>query len=325
MKLFIDSKPLKNANAGRGVGHYTRMLIEAIRTHTNIELVDSWERADVVHYPFFDLFFLTLPFSKPKPTVVTVHDVIPLLYPNHYPKGLRGAAKQFIQTMSLSGAHRIVTDSDCSTADVIRYLKQPKEKVETVYLAPDPGYSPASKSDIEAVKNKYGLDKPYFLYVGDINYNKNLPELLEHFSKLSDEYLLVMVSKPLKRDNPAADFLWKEIDQRNLESRMRILSDVPIEAMRAIYGGSFWYVQPSLYEGFGLPVLEAQACGCPVISTSGGSLKEIAGVSCLDFDLIKSAIEVDRNQFIQLGFQNVDRFSWVKTAKKMEAIYERIL
>jgi glycosyltransferase involved in cell wall biosynthesis len=324
MKLNINTIPLTNANAGRGVGQYTRMLIEAIRTHTDIELVDSWEQADVVHYPFFDLFFLTLPLHKPKPTVVTVHDVIPLLYPDHYPKGLRGAAKQLIQTMSLSGAHRIVTDSDCSTADVVRLLKQPQEKVETVYLAPDPGYSPASKAGIETVKSTYGLNKPYFLYVGDINYNKNLPELLRFFSKLGDEYLLVMVTKPLRRSNPAADFLWKQIDALGIENRLRILNEVPLEPldeMRALYSGALWYVQPSLYEGFGLPVLEAQTCGCPVISTLGGSLKEICNDSCFNFELIGSAPEVDRNPFIQLGYNNVARFSWEKAADLMSRVY----
>ena len=77
-------------------------LIEAVKKYTDIELVDTESQAEVVHYPFFDLFFLTLPFSKPKPTVVTIHDVIPLLYPEQYPKGLRGAIKQTIQTILIS-------------------------------------------------------------------------------------------------------------------------------------------------------------------------------------------------------------------------------
>jgi glycosyltransferase involved in cell wall biosynthesis len=328
MKLNINTAPLTNANAGRGVGQYTRMLIESIRNHTNIDLVDLQEQADVVHYPFFDLFFLTLPLSKPKPTVVTVHDVIPLLYPQAYPRGLRGSLKLSLQALSLQGAKKIVTDSDCSTSDVVHFLRQPKGKVQTVYLAPHPGYSPASKTDIETVKNIYGLDKPYFLYVGDINYNKNLPELLKNFAQLNGDFLLTIVSQPLTRSNPAAGFLWKEIDALGIEGRLRILNDVPIEPldnMRALYSGAFWYVQPSLYEGFGLPVLEAQACGCPVISTPGGSLKEICSNSCFNFELISSAPEVDRNQFIQLGYNNIKRFSWKKTAAKMKALYETIL
>lgn len=324
MKLNINTKPLTDGNAGRGVGQYTRMLIEAIGTYTNIGLVESSSEADVVHYPFFDLFFLTLPLSKPIPTVVTIHDVIPLLYPKQYPKGVRGAIKQLIQISSLGGVKRIVTDSNCSTNDVVKYLNQPKEKVETVYLAPDPEYSPATKNEIDTVRNKFGLNKPYFLYVGDINYNKNLPMLFEVFSEHNDQCDLVLVSKTLSRDNPAAKSHWDKIDELGIEKRIKILSNISIEEMKAIYSGAFWYVQPSLYEGFGLPVLEAQACGCPVISTSGGSLKEICGNSCLDFNLFKSAAEVDRRQFIQQGFLNVERFPWIKTAKQMEAIYEKV-
>jgi len=329
MKLHINTKPLTDGNAGRGVGQYTRMLVESLKQYTDISLVNTQAEADVVHYPFFDLFFLTLPFRKPRPTIVTVHDVIPLLYPKQYPRGVRGMAKQLAQTTSLGGAQKIVTDSDTSTGDVIKFLHQPKEKVETVYLAPDPRYQQSTKEEVDLVRGKYSLDKPYFLYVGDINYNKNLPRLLRSFSELSThDSLLVLVSRNLRRDNPAADFLWKEIDRLNLESRLRILTDVPVDAlaeMKGLYGGAFWYIQPSLYEGFGLPVLEAQACGCPVISTHGGSLKEIAGTSCLEFDLFTSSPEVDRRQFIDKGFENVKRFSWEKTVRQMNDLYERCL
>jgi len=325
MKIFIDQRPLTDGNAGRGVGQYTRLLVEAIRKYTSIELVDSQEKAEVVHYPFFDLFFLTLPLRKPKPTLVTIHDVIPLLYPEQYPKGFRGTIKQAVQTVSLSGVEKIITDSDCSTKDVVKFLSQPKDKVETVYLAPDPKYSPATKAQIELMKNKYELNKPYFLYVGDINYNKNLPELFEAFAALSSDYLIVLVSRTLRRDNPVAASLWQQIDKLGIENRLRVLNSVDNQEMNPIYSGAFWYVQPSLYEGFGLPVLEAQACECPVISTSGGSLKEICGDSCLDFNLLKSSLNVDRQQFIQLGIANVKRFSWEKTVDKMKAVYEEMV
>lgn len=327
MKLNINTKPLTDGNAARGVGQYTRMLIEALKTYTDLELVSSEALADVVHYPFFDLFFLTLPLNKTKPTVVTIHDVIPLLYPKQYPKGLRGMTKLVIQSLSLKGVQTIVTDSDCSAHDVINYLKQPREKVATVYLAPDSRFKPASKRQIDAIKDKYALDKPYFLYVGDINYNKNLPELFRVFADLKGDYLLTLVSKSLRRDNPAAASLWLEIDRLGIETKMRILTDVPVEPLdelRSIYSGALWYVQPSLYEGFGLPVLEAQACECPVISTQGGSLKEIAGHSCLEFERFAMAEAVDRRQFIQWGLTNVRRFSWEKTASQMEAIYETV-
>jgi glycosyltransferase involved in cell wall biosynthesis len=328
MKLYIDTKPMRNANAGRGVGQYTRMLIDAIKKYTDISIVDTIQAADVVHYPFFDLFFLTLPIFKSKPTVVTIHDVIPLRYPQQYPKGVRGLIKQYIQTFALGNTRAIVTDSDCSTDDVVQLLGQPKEKVKTVYLAPDPRFTPASRELVENVKNKYALSAPYFLYVGDINYNKNLPALLTTFSELPKNYLLVLVSNALRRDNPAATFLWHIIDSLGIEPRLRVLTNVvndPLNELCGLYSGAFWYIQPSLYEGFGLPVLEAQACGCPVLSTEGGSLKEITYHSCMNFDSFKQLpLEALRSKYINLGIKNRNRFNWENTANLMKEVYEKI-
>lgn len=327
MKLFIDTRSTRNANAGRGVGQYTRMLIEAMRLYSDIHLVDSTREADVVHYPFFDLFFLTLPVIKPRPTVVTIHDVIPLLYPREYPKGIRGTIKQYLQTASLRGVSKIVTDSQTSTTDVIKQLHQPEEKVETVYLAADPRFSPASNREIESTLHHFGLYQPYLLYVGDINYNKNLPDLFTMVSRTKKPIDLVMVSKAMSRTNPAAIHLWNMVDDLGIGDRLRVLTDVPYDdltMMRSIYSAATWYVQPSLYEGFGLPILEAQACGCPVITSMGGSLAEVAGKSCLKFDLSDTAlIESDRAPHIELGFENLKRFSWKKTAEQMTRIYQQ--
>lgn len=324
MKIFIDTRPLKDGNAGRGVGQYTRLLVEAIKKYTNIVLVDSQKEAEVVHYPFFDLFFLTLPLSKPKPTMVTIHDVIPLLYPKQYPKGLRGVIKQAVQAVSLRNVNRIVTDSNCSTKDVIEYLNQPESKVETVYLAADPKYQPASNIQVDEVKTKYSLNLPYFLYVGDINYNKNLPGLFKSFAQIPANCLLVLVSRTLRRDNPAATSLWQLIDNLGIEKKLRILNNVDNNEMCPLYSGAFWYVQPSLYEGFGLPILEAQACECPVISTTGGSLKEICADSCLNYDLLLKSTDIDRDPFIEKGRHNQRRFSWEKTVNNMKEVYETV-
>jgi len=294
----------------------------------------------VVHYPFYDLFYLTLPFKKVKPTLITIHDVIPLLYPKHYPKGIKGTIKHFIQTASLSNVSNIVTDSNCSTNDVIKFLKQPERKVKTVYIAPDPEFAPATKNQIELVVKKYRLDKPYFLYVGDINYNKNLPGLLKAFSNFKQQFLLVMVSRPLFRENQAAEFLWKEIDQLGIEANLRILTEVPqspLDEMKSLYSHASWYIQPSFYEGFGLPVLEAQLCGAPVISSIGGSLKEIAGNSCLEFNplddqalthTIDLALSLDNSKRINLierGFTNTARFSLNKMCTEMRKVYQECI
>ena len=180
MKIAIHSGPLASGHQFRGIGTYTRLLIQAMQKYhpEHSYIVDSspyQTDADVVHYPFYDLFFLTLPFLKTKPTIVTIHDVIPLLYPQAYPPGIRGLIKAALQRLSLESVTRIVTDSDQSSRDVVTYLRQPQTKVSTIYLAADEAYSPASLNEIDAVLHRYGLYQPYCLYVGDINYNKNPP------------------------------------------------------------------------------------------------------------------------------------------------------
>lgn len=336
MKVFIDKSPLETGHALRGIGQYTRLLVEAIGQYTRITLVDDLKKAEVIHYPYFDLFYLTLPLIKTRPTVVTIHDIIPLLFPKAYPKGIRGSLKLEWQKFSLQSVGQVVTDSVCSTRDVITHLKLPSGKVKTVYLAPNPRFSPASKSMIAAIKNKYRLDQPYFLYVGDINYNKNLPVLLRAFSQLPTGYLLVMVSQALTRANPAAQPLWHLIDQLGIENNLRILTKVPTEPLdelSSLYSGAYCYVQPSLYEGFGLPVLEAQACECPVMVSTRGSLNEVSQGSGWEIEptfagltegLKMAASGFNRSKLITLGLANIKRFSWQKTAEEMELIYAKM-
>ena len=124
MKIAIDITPLESAHRARGVGVYTKNLIDALETYgkqhtylyfTGHQLVPP--DADVVHYPYFDPFFLTLPLVKPKPTVVTVHDLIPLVFPYKFPAGIRGNIKWQVQKLSLHGAKRIIADSNSSKND----------------------------------------------------------------------------------------------------------------------------------------------------------------------------------------------------------------
>ncbi len=338
MKIYINTSPLTSGHAGRGIGQYTRLLVQAIKQYTDITLVESEHIADVTHHPFFDLFFLTLPFIKSTPTLVTIHDVIPLVYPEAYPPGLRGTAKLWIQKNNLASVQHVVTDSDCSTKDVVHYLSQQPRKVSTVYLAADPTFAPASKQSIDKVMQMYHLTSPYFLYVGDINYNKNLPGLLKAFSTIQDRALLVIVSKTLRRNNPAAAALFSLIDVLGIEDRLRILNNVPnqpTDEMSALYSGAHFYIQPSLYEGFGLPVLEAQACEIPVISSSGGSLLEICGDSTWTFnpqnqsefeDVLSKSLSVsaqERTKIVEKGNSNHQRFDWQKTAKAMMELYQQ--
>jgi glycosyltransferase involved in cell wall biosynthesis len=127
MKIAIDITPLESAHRARGVGVYTKNLIDALETYgkqhtylyfTGHQLVPP--DADVVHYPYFDPFFLTLPLVKIKPALVTVHDLIPLVFPYKFPAGIRGRFAWHVQRLSLRGAKRIIADSNSSKNDIVR-------------------------------------------------------------------------------------------------------------------------------------------------------------------------------------------------------------
>jgi glycosyltransferase involved in cell wall biosynthesis len=343
VQIAIDISRLHSMSTFRGIGMYTSSLFEALtrfdgdNEYTLIHSRESMDRFDLIHYPYFDFYFLTLPLVPKKPTIVTIHDVVPLVYKRAYPAGLRGEAKFFLQKLALNSVSQIVTDSNQSTNDVIRYLNQPKEKVATVYLAADERYVPQSTKTVATVIEKYSLSTPYLLYVGDINFNKNLPALVVAFSKLATPHTLVLVSKALHHNNPAATPLLTLIDSMNLAHRIRILSAVPPlpePDLPALYGGAEWYIQPSLYEGFGLPVLEAMACGAPVISSIGGSLAEVASEAAITFDpIVDGSMETalhmatslkkgQRSAYIQKGLVHAQGFSWKQTAAQMKGIYE---
>src|SRR3989338_7050543 len=142
MKVAINATPLKSAHKNRGIGYYTYNLIEnlkkdraiSVQTFTNISEVKD---ADIVHYPWFDFFFHILPFTKVAPTVVTIHDVIPLIFKEKYPVGFKGQVNSFLQKLALRNCKAFITDSRVSKKDIIKYLKISDEKINVVPLAAD--------------------------------------------------------------------------------------------------------------------------------------------------------------------------------------------
>jgi glycosyltransferase involved in cell wall biosynthesis len=347
MKIVFNTLPLHTQSLHRGIGVYTRLLVKSLQTYDPgntykvAQNTRDLDTADIIHYPYFDFFFLTLPFIKKKPTVVTIHDVIPLLYPNHYKKGIKGSLKFALQHLSLGmGVNKIVTDSDASKSDIIKHLHIKPHQISRVYLAPDDGYHPSSPQQIQQVLEKYHLNAPYFLYVGDINYNKNVPGLIKAFSTLDSPHALVLVTKALKNDIPetrALKHLIANSPKRDRIIPLTTLSSQTIDDLKDLYSGADWYIQPSFYEGFGLPVLEAMKCGTPVISSSGGSLKEITADAALTFDPFKPkaltnaihkaiSLSADKRQnIINRGFENCTHYSWQKTALQMKKIYEALV
>jgi len=296
---------------------------------------------DLVHYPYFDLFFLTLPLRKLKPTVVTIHDVIPLLFPERYPRGVKGWLKFQVQKQSLRGVRAVITDSENSREDIVKYLNFRKEKIFVVPLAPGEEFR-ILKSNLFLfrIKEKYQLPERFVLYVGDVNWNKNVEGLIKAFakSKIQDPNLkLILVGKAFEDKNlKETNSLLQSIKELNLINQVKILGYVPTSDLVGIYNLATVYCQPSFYEGFGLSVLEAMACGCPVVAAKTASLPEICGKAAVMVDageigkISEGLIKVIgdhklRRKLIQEGLKQVKKFSWEKVARQTIDVYRRVI
>jgi len=328
MRIAIDSSPLSTGHALRGVGVYTKHLIDALRQyepgHTYTLFTQQQnvpKNIDLVHYPYFDPYFLTLPLIKEKPTIVTVHDLIPLVFPDKFPAGVRGYFKWRLQKLSLSGAKRIITDSISSKNDVHKITGFEANNIDTIYLAPDPVFT---------VQKIAGMTKPYILFVGDVNWNKNVQGLLRAFATTKDILLILVGGAFLNTALPETREINRLANALGIEKRVTRAGHVSDKELAQLYSGAQALVQPSFYEGFGLPVLEAMACGCPVVSTKNSSLGEIAGPALsitTDVDSIAAGIRkirtVERRAQAQKQRIWCKQFTWKRVAAETVASYEK--
>lgn len=344
MHIAIDTTPLESGHQVRGIGSYTQLLIEALQKYEKSHSYSFFTRkqkvpknVDLVHYPYFDPFFLTLPLIKRYPVVVTVHDLIPLSYPSHFPKGIRGNLKWIIQKFSLAGARRVITDSIASRQDIRRITGIASDRIDVVYLAPSDTFQPVRDfALLSRITAKYGLPETFILYVGDVNWNKNIIGMLKAFREL-EAVTLVLVGKAFT-DEALSET--REINKMigSLRSAKDILKlgFVPDEELAALYSLADMYVQPSFAEGFGLPILEAMACGCPVVAARGSSLSEISGpaisVNSTDPQDIAEGIRhvllfspAQRKSLIAQEADWVRSFSWEKVAHETVRSYEECI
>lgn len=342
IRVGLDVSPLGNGHARRGVGGYTRLLKAHLEAQSDVEVYPwpSKNKVDLVHYPYFDLFTASLPFFKQRPTVVTIHDVIPLRFPKHYPIGIKGRVALSHQILALKNVKAVITDSKASQYDINRYLGVPTDKIHVTYLAANPALEVPSEAIIKSTKSKYKLPETYILYVGDINYNKNIPQLIKTLKYLPDEVHLVCVGANFYPHNiPEWSDIEIQVALSNVEARVHYLSDILSDAtdeLAAIYNSALAYVQPSLAEGFGLPVLEAMQCRVPVISADNSSLIEVAGSQAImvapEAESMASAVQTirewsktHRQDVIRESYKWSQNFSWEKTAQETKDVYQLVL
>jgi glycosyltransferase involved in cell wall biosynthesis len=346
IKVLLDTTPLATEHALRGVGIYTRQLVKALEKLKQITVVRSGTKQaknfkpDIIHYPYFDLFFPTLPLIKKAPTVVTLHDVIPLKFPQHYPVGIKGTANFIRQKSALKSVKVIITDSQASKHDIHQHLGIEQQKIKVVYLASDENLKKASQAEINRVKRKYKLPKNYVLYVGDIDYNKNIPGLIKAVRDLPLYHKLVCVGKNFRPQNiPQWHWIETQLALSDVADRVVFVPNVPGEAandLAGIYSGALCYIQPSLYEGFGLPVLEAMRCKTPVVSAKNSSLIEVGSDQVVYTQTNSASLawginevlnwtKTKRNERIKSAYAWSQTFSWDKTALQTLAVYKTAL
>ena len=259
------------------------------------------------------------------PQILMVHDLIALKYPELNPKWQY--YYRYILPLILKRCQRIICISEHTKKDLIEVFKLDPQAIEVVYLGFDRNlFFPQPNSNILV---KYGLNK-YFLYVGDMRFYKNLGRCLEAFNRLPDKDCQFVITG--KKDR----FFYPEIERqtKQLEAKDRIifLDYVPTVDLPQLYSAAQSLVFASLYEGFGLPVLEAMACGCPVITSNSTSIPEVGGDAVLyvdpeDVDSIAKAMSniLDRSDLrrdlSQRGIDRAKLFSWEKTAKDIRQIF----
>jgi glycosyltransferase involved in cell wall biosynthesis len=298
------------------------------------------EEIDLVHFPYFEPFFLALPIYNKFRTVVTVHDLTPIVFPKAFPRGIKGEIKWQMQRFALKRADAIITDSESSKKDIRKYTGVKENKIYVVYLAAGEEFRQMANGKWQAeLREKYNLPEKFVLYVGDVTWNKNLPRLIDAVKKT--QIPLVMVGKSLVSEDYDKSNPWNaDLNRVNTLARgdgniIRV-GFISMDELVQIYNLATVFAMPSLYEGFGLPILEAMACGCPVVTSKEGSIPEVAGNAAFyidGYDVESIATGIKRvlddqklqKELSEKSLENAKRFSWKKTAQETLAVYEGII
>ncbi|MCX6622349.1 MAG: glycosyltransferase family 1 protein [Acidobacteria bacterium] len=329
----------------------------------NFEL-SEYERSDSapidnIAYPLFlrqlhaDLCHVPLnmaPLLMPRPYVVTIHDMSTLLFDES--SGWRKQFRLYRAERTLTRADCVLAVSEATRRDVIELLNIPASRIRRIYNAPDPKFieharetSPAGEAahqiEMRRVLERYQISRPFLLYAGNIRPQKNIPRLVEAFAVLRGdleshpEYhdlRLIIIGDEISK-YPAVR---RAVIQTRMQNAVRFLGFVPFDTLRIFYEAAAAFVFPSLYEGFGLPPLEAMGAGTPVVTSAVSSLPEVVGDAAMIvnpdnvFDIARGIREVLldaslRETLIRKGFEQFGKFSWDRTAREVLDTYTEVI
>jgi glycosyltransferase involved in cell wall biosynthesis len=285
-------------------------------------------RPDVAHFTNG-----MIPIGSPVSMIVTVHDMSLRLYPQCHPVR-RLLLNRPLMHIAIKQAASIVTVSESARRDLLRFHGVPADRVSVVHEAASPAFRPIDDAaERDRVRARYNLPPRFMLYVGTIEPRKNLPRLVDAFAAAKAQGIphhLVCVGPYgwSSRD------LARQVERVGLGGAVHFTGYASFEDLPAIYNLAEYFAFPSLYEGFGLPVVEAMACGLPVITSNTSSLGEIGGGAAVTIDptstealtdaIVRLAIDEElRREIGRRGLERSRMFSWTQTAKEMLAVYHR--
>jgi len=287
-----------------------------------------FKKIELFHGPRF-----MIPRACPCKTVVTIHD----LGFKIMPECIINSAYIYFDSrtkLAVSKADRIIAVSENTKNDLIKLYNASEDKITVIHWGIDQSFQPCNdRSSIGRIKNKLGIDKEFILFVGTIEPRKNLVRLIKAFDKLKmkREYRLVIAG--------CKGWLYEEVfatvKELNMEKDIIFTGYVHDNELPFLYSAAELFICPSLYEGFGLPVLEAMACGVSVVTSNVSSLPEVAGDAAIlvdpyDVEAIAKAMEQVledsnlRKEMIEKGFERAEKFSWQDTVKKTLDVYKQV-
>jgi glycosyltransferase involved in cell wall biosynthesis len=323
-------------DALHALGPNFRPIIEHSTPYSVLEQISiparlARERVDLYHSPHY-----VLPPLVPCKAVVTIHDCIHLMFPQYLPNRL---AYGYAKTSLWWAAHRsarVLTVSEASKRDILRYFRIPEEKITVIHNGLDDRFLlPPPENEVHTVRERFQLQEQFVLYAGNVKPHKNVERLIEAFYHLHttgfDHLKLLIIGNDISRYAT----LRRAIHTHNLHKYVRVLGFVPDQTLAILYRLASVFVFPSLYEGFGLPPLEAMACGTPVVTSNVSSLPEVVGSAAVlvdpyDARSISEGIrrvltdECLRRDLQTRGVARAREYSWERAARRVREIYDEV-
>ena len=290
---------------------------------------------DLVYFPASYSF---VPVWGVKRVVVTMHDTLAIAHPELvFPGGKGRLAWKAKEHAAVAWADRIVTISEASRRDLIAWFRLPEDRVRVVTCGPESAFRPQSGPEGVEILRRYGVDpdRRYWIYVGGLSPNKNILRLIEAIARLGPDERLVLVGDFGDVFHTHVPELREAVERSGLAERVRFTGFVPDDDLAYLYTRAYALVMPSLMEGFGLPAVEAMACGIPVLASTYGAFPEVVGEAGIlsdptDVDAIAGAMRslVDdparRDRLAALALERSALFTWEAAARSLLAVFDEI-